>query len=102
MDQMTIFDFIGQKEHPELDKLDEAQMVAIVGRAVGLNFKWDDFFEDYRAKRGKDKYNIRYGVFSVEPYTRYISCGYDYGIGGCHSPEQSIEDAIAFFKRWSK
>ena len=98
MDQMTIFDFMEQEEHTELDNLDEAQMVAIVGRAAGLHFEWDDFFKDYRAKNGKKRYSIRYSKFSVEPFSKFISCGYDYGTGGVHGPAYNVDEAIKFFR----
>lgn len=107
MRQMTLFE-LEPAESMDINEIPEEEMVRIVGCAVGINFKYKDELFGWVSGDRKQKYDIKYGNYTCHDKlgVRYISCGYNYNmngqIGGSHSPCDSIEEAIDFFRRRTK
>lgn len=97
MYQMTIFDF----EPSELENIPIEQTVERIGQALGLTFKYNDYLQTYQAKIKQYIVSVnysRYTTYDANHGDRFISCGIDSKLGGSHSPEDSVEEAIAFLK----
>lgn len=95
--QMTIFDIIKPNS---LDDLPEEEMVKQVSDATGLNFKYRDDFWKWECKVKDVRFSLHYSNYSIDDKRRFISCGYDRKAKeGCGSPIDSLEEAIAFFRK---
>lgn len=97
--QMDIFDYLKPSDKVSLEDMPEEEMVRRVGTAVGLDFKYDKVLEDWRCKVKDVTFDIHFSRISVEPFTRYISCGWSRKTEGCGSPCDSIRQAVEFFKK---
>lgn len=103
MDQLNIFDFVG---YPDFHDLDNEEIAAVIGGALGIEFKPDTRFSDnakrYYAEVQKmlilevEKAKYLPGINDEDP--EFISLGFsflhgDYYGGGscCHSFEEAIE-----------
>ena len=106
--QMSIFDFLPQQtEHPDFHNMTEVEMVDYVGKVIGVNFTYDDFFEQYRATikgvKKKVVLDIDYDHYANSwMHDRadgklFISVGYNYSHGGGGGPCDSIKEAIDYF-----
>lgn len=108
--QMTLWEYLTPTQ-PDADfhNMTEAEMVDYVGKAIGLTFTYNDFFERYEVKvKGIKKrfvLDIHYDHYSTSWKSDdangglFISVGYDYSHGGGGSPCDSLEEAIDYFKR---
>ena len=99
--QMTIFDLMLPEQKP-LDAYTEDEMVQVVGNAVGIPFVFKDSLFGWEYSKGKVKYDIRFGNYSVGKKDRFIHVGWEdrrNGYSGCGCPVDSIDSAIQFFKR---
>ena len=103
--QLNLFDIgeRGASPYPEdLENLPENEMVNIMRKATGLDFQYDSTLNGnkwYVAKRNGAKYTLHYGRFVVDDFAKFISCGYQYKLGGSNSPCRTIEEAIKFFQK---
>lgn len=97
--QMNIFDFIKPEiKEVDLESFPEEEMVQHIKSATGIPFTYRDDLTGYEAKIKKMRYTVKYSRY-WDGNKRFISCGYGNNIGGSRSPCDSIEEAIAFFKR---
>lgn len=99
--QMTIFDFL-QPEFPDINTISEAEAVRIVGDALGVEFTYSEFFNEWAARKGKTRLYLNYSNFNLpDNYDLFLDAGYDrrnpcYEGGG--RPCASIEEAIKYLK----
>lgn len=99
-EQMSIFDFI-EPPATDLETLSESDMIEIISKSTGLDFKFNSFYSDYRCNYKGIEFTCHYSHYTVPPYTRFISCGYwnrqeQCGSGG---PYDSLDAAIKFFNK---
>lgn len=103
--QLSVFDFLPVPS--DLDELPEADMVKMIGDALGVEFAYDSFYEEYAAALPKKlRLTLEYGNYFVDEWdedgngARFIGCGYecksDHSGGG--APKDSVGDAIEWFK----
>ena len=104
--QMTIWDFL---KEDSLEALPEEDMARQVGAALGVVFKKDPFFGDYRAKVGKAILCVEYSRFSVDGCEldfkegdRFIGCDIKFGTSGAGSPCLSVQEAIEWFEHYRR
>jgi hypothetical protein len=102
--QMTIFDCLEKPgKYPDFKKMDPAAVVDLIGREIGVEFVWNNFFEDWRCSQTKPKrtIEIEFGHY-MGTKTPFIGIGMQYSDRGWGSPCDSIDDAIEVFKkRWN-
>lgn len=97
MRQLTIFDFM----ESELENFPLETVVDMIGNALGLEFKWNDFLKQYEAKIKQyivDVNYLRYETLDERDGKRFISVGIGEYHGGCSAPTDSIDEAIDFLK----
>ena len=104
--QMTIWDFL---KEDSLETLPEEDMVRQVGAALGVVFKKDQFFGDYRAKVGKAILCVEYSRFSADGVEsefkkgdRFIGCDIMHGTSGASAPCLSVKEAIEWFELYRR
>ena len=102
-EQMTVFEFLPKPN--DLDALPEADMVKLIGDALGVEFTYDSFFEEYAAKLSKKlKLTLEYDNYFVDEWdedgkgARFVSCGWDQGTSGGGAPRDSVTGAIEYFR----
>lgn len=101
--QMTIWDFM-ESSKANFHTMTEKEIVDYVGNALGLEFKWSDFFEQYICKTkgmildlALSTYLVGIGDDEVEE-EKFISvgCSAKHAGGGC--PCDSLEEAVEWFR----
>ena len=104
--QMTIWDFL---KEDSLETLSEEDMARQVGAALGVVFKKDPFFGDYRAKVGKAILCVEYSRFSVDGVEsefkkgdRFIGCDIKNGTSGAGAPCLSVQEAVEWFENYRR
>lgn len=101
MEQMTLFSFMPMDV--DINITPEADVVQMIGCAIGLDFKFKDDLFGWVVETKEVDFNIKYSNYSFGDRSRFIACGYNYhtkgNIGGAHSPRGTVEDAIDFLKR---
>ena len=106
--QLSIFDIMPKEDDVDrdLETLPEDEMITLIKTHTGLPFEVDNIQIDkntlYSCKRKGLKFSVHYSRFTIEPYSKFISCGYSYKTGGVGAPCDSLEKAIAFFVKYSK
>lgn len=101
--QMTLFDWMPtacvQFEYPDINDISEAEAVQMVGNAIGLTFVYNDFFEQWQAKKEKMKLRLKYDHFCLDDNQYlFLATYYQYGTRGGGSPCSGIEGAIKYFR----
>lgn len=99
IDQITIFDILPKEDlERDINDLPENEMVDIVGRTTGLNFKYDDYLTQYVAKKGELTFTLKYSNYRIDDQRRFISSGWSRKmLEGAGIPADSIEEAVEFF-----
>jgi hypothetical protein len=96
---MTIFDFLGPA-YPDIKTITEAEAVRIVGDALGVEFTYSEFFNEWVARKGKTRLNLKYSNFNLpDNHDLFLGAGYAYRTGGGGRPCDSIKEAIAYLER---
>lgn len=100
MHQMTIFEWLQPERtsYPDINDIDEAEAVRLVGDALGVKFIRNDFFELWIGKKGKLRMDLQYDNFCIGNHELFLGAGYAYGTAGGASPTSGIKEAIAYFK----
>lgn len=101
MHQMTIYEWL-QPSYPDINDIEEAEAVRLVGDALGVTFIWNDFFELWIGKKGKLRMDLQYDNFCIGNHELFLGAGYACGTSGGASPTSGIEEAIAYFKKAMK
>ena len=102
--QISIFDLL-KPDYPDFHTMTEAEIVQYIGNALGLSFRYDDFLEQWEAKKGKAIFTVNLHRYlsswhkgDEENGELFISCGYSVGTYGWGRPCDSMEEAITKFK----
>lgn len=101
MYQMTIFDL----EPSELETTPKEEIASRIGAALGLNFKWNERFQEYSTKLRGFTISfdfLRYDTIDERNGDLFIGVGIEDGHGGFGSPCDSIEEAIERLKAGMK
>ena len=98
--QITFTEYL--EENP-LEMLYIEEVVEIIGKELGLSFRWNDYLEEYEAKiKGGIKASISFSRYDTGDHRdgrRFISCGVDMTTGGVGCGEDSIEEAVIFLRK---
>ncbi len=98
-EQLSIFDYI-DSEYPDIHDINEEDMVKIIGREIGASFTYDTRLGEWFARIGKLKLTLEYSYYNLKDnHDLFISCGYSYRTSGGGAPRDTIQDAIAWFKK---
>lgn len=97
--QMNLFEFTKPRKTPILCKENEGSIVEFISASTGLKFVYDDSMKKFRSDVKNVIYTIEISRFSVEPFTKFISCGWDDKKRGEGSPCKTVEEAVNFFKK---
>ena len=97
-DQLNLFSLI---EAPDINDIPESEAVQIVGNRLGVQFKYNDFFDLWEAKCGKMHLALSYGRFFPDVFDGRLFLGADYWIqhSGGSAPCDGIDEATAYFQR---
>lgn len=98
MHQMTIYEWL-QPAYPDINDIDEAEAVRLVGDALGVKFIWNDFFAQWIGKKGKLRMAMEYDHFVLDDnHDLFLGVDYSFGTAGGASPTRGIKEAIEYFK----
>ena len=105
MDQVSIFDIM-EVEFPDFRTLEEAEVVDIIGRSIGVSFDKVDLgrFIEYRAEYKNSVIDVHVSHYTC--YDRegesFISCSFwnKKQMSGAGVPCDSLDEAIEFFKKY--
>ena len=98
--QMTIYDFlVADADYPNINDIEEAEAVRIVGDAIGVCFKYNDYFGEWQAKINKSTtLGIHYSNYVLDDNKdRFLACGFSYKQGGAGAPCDDIRSAVEWF-----
>lgn len=104
MNQMTIFDFV-KVEDPDFHDMTEEEVVDYIGQRIGLEFKKYDLgrFIEYRSVYKNSTIDIHISHYTCHDREgeAFIACSFwnKKQMSGAGIPADSIEEAIAFFKK---
>jgi hypothetical protein len=101
MHQMTIFEWLQPvQEYPDINDITEAEAAQIVGKALGLNFVFNEIHNRWIAKKGKLKIDLNYSHYVLKDnHDLFLGVGWQCGTSGGASPCHGIADAIKYFQR---
>ena len=101
--QLNIFELIPA---PDINDVTEDEAVRIVGDRLGVTFAYNEFFGDWRAKRGNMTMALSYGRFFPGVFDGRLFLGADYNItrgGGFYTggscPCDGIDEATEYLER---
>lgn len=103
--QMTIFEWLSEsiKEdgYPDINDIDEAEAVRIVGENTGLSFSLDKYFKEWIAKKGDLKFDLHYRHFKMKDNNDlFLGAGWNFKQNeGASIPAESIDQVIKFFNK---
>ena len=95
-EQLSIFEWMAAQEDPR--SMSKEETVEYIGNALGLIFKFNNFFGEYQAKVGKIKLAFSFDHYfeSGEPFIGTDACTSHSGMG---SPCDDVEEVIEFYKK---
>lgn len=94
---MTIYDFL-KPTYPSINEITEEEAVRHIGNALGIDFKYNEFMYRWEAKENKVTLGARYGYY-LDGGRRFIGVDVENKQAGGCAPVDSIEDAIAWFRK---
>ena len=104
--QLSIFDWMPDARadsYPAIDTITEAEAAAIVGQALGLTFRYNDFFKQWETEKGPLRLHISYSHYTCRDLEGILFIGVGWSNHrrneGGSAPRDSIQDAIAYFER---
>lgn len=105
-EQMNIFDFMDPVGDVSLEDLPEDEMISMISRQTGLEFKHDDHLDVYQTIIKHQKIWVHYSMYhqSVPECgsRRFISVAYITNKGGAGGPCDSIQQAVERVKQYEQ
>lgn len=114
MRQISLFEYEAEStayDRININELPEAELVRMIGCAVGMNFTYRSERQEWTAKTKHMNMHVHYSHYTCRDREgqKFISVGYDYRkdghVGGSGSPCDTIEEAIRALKtgieRWA-
>lgn len=100
-EQLNLFSLM---KAPDINDIPESEAVQIVGNRLGVQFKYNAFFERWEGEYGKMHLALSYGRFFPGVFEGRMFLGADYqirdgGFTGGSIPAAGIDEATAFFQK---
>lgn len=99
IDQITIFDMLLKDDlEKDINDLTEREMADIIGKTIGVEFKYDEYQKQYVAQIGRLTFTVHYSNYKIDDFRRFISSGWNWKmIEGAGIPADSMKEAVDFF-----
>ena len=97
--QISIFDLL-EAETPNINDITEAEAVRIVGERLGVQFKYNSFFEEWQAQVGKMELSCEYSHFSegINDGRLFLGVGWRLRTSSGGRPCDGINETVRYFK----
>ncbi len=107
MEQMTLFDIMAPEDiDTDIENMTTAAAARLIGEALGVSFKPTDYETEHEARPSKKLkltvHMCRYSMCTDDEAGQgkaFIGVGFSYGTSGGGAPCDSIESAIAYFRK---
>ena len=105
MNQIDIYDLLTPQDLDEVNfrTMTIEEIAQTLGARLGLEFKFNGFFNEYQAKVGARVLSLHFGYYAIGLYDGvFLSCGWHDtkgNMGWCGSPCDSLAEAFNFFHR---